>query len=37
MQLLMLAHKRGGQLVTFAAGVRVLAAGSKFSGSLLVL
>lgn len=37
MQLLMLAHKRGGQLVTFDAEVRVLAAGSKFSGSLLVL
>lgn len=37
MQLLPLAHKRRSQLVTFDAGVRILAAGSKFSESLLVL
>jgi toxin-antitoxin system PIN domain toxin len=37
MQLLMLAHRHGGQLATFDTGMRELAAGSKYANSLLVL
>jgi predicted nucleic acid-binding protein len=37
MQLLMLAHRHGGRLVTFDAGLRALASGTKYADSLLVL
>lgn len=37
MQLLMLAHRHAGQLVTFDTGLRGLAAGTRFANSLLVL
>jgi toxin-antitoxin system PIN domain toxin len=37
MQLLLLAHRHRGQLATFDAGIRELAAGTRYAGSLLVL
>ena len=37
MQLIMLAHRNHGQLATFDTGIRELAAGTRFSGSGLVL
>jgi len=37
MQLLLLAHQRKGQLVTFDTGIKELAAGTKYAGSVLVL
>jgi predicted nucleic acid-binding protein len=37
MQLLMLAHRHRGRLVTFDAGLRALASGTKYADSLLVL
>ena len=37
LQLLMLAHRRRGQLATFDAGISELAAGVRYAGSLLVL
>jgi uncharacterized protein len=37
MQLLMLAHRRRGQLATFDKGIRELAAGTPYTNSLLVL
>ena len=37
MQLLLMAQRHRGQLVTFDTGVRELASGTKYAGSLLVL
>jgi toxin-antitoxin system PIN domain toxin len=37
MQLLMLAHRYKGQLATFDAGIRELAAGTRYASSLLLL
>ena len=37
MQLLLLAHEHKGQLVTFDTGIKELAAGTKYAGSVLVL
>jgi uncharacterized protein len=37
MQLLMLAHRHKGQLATFDAGIRELAAGTRYASSLLTL
>jgi toxin-antitoxin system PIN domain toxin len=37
MQLLLLAHHRKGQLATFDAGIKELAAGTRYAGSLLIL
>jgi hypothetical protein len=37
MQLLMLAHSRGGMLVTFDSGIRELASETGYAHSLLVL
>lgn len=37
MQLLLLAHRRGGQLVTFDTGIRELATGTRYANFLLVL
>ena len=37
MQLLMLAHRHKGQLATFDAGIRELAAGTRYANSLLLL
>jgi hypothetical protein len=37
MQLLLLAHRRRGQLATFDAGIRHLASGTRYADSLLVL
>jgi len=37
MQLLMLAHRHRGQLATFDAGIRELAAGTRYANSLLSL
>jgi toxin-antitoxin system PIN domain toxin len=37
MQLLLLAHRHKGQLATFDTGLKELAVGTKYAGSLLVL
>jgi predicted nucleic acid-binding protein len=37
LQLLVLAHKHRGQLVTFDGGLRHLASGTKYADSLMVL
>jgi uncharacterized protein len=37
MQLLLLAHRRRGQLATFDAGIRNLVSGTRYANSLLVL
>lgn len=37
MQLLLVAHRHRGQLATFDAGLKELAAGTRYSNSLLVL
>jgi uncharacterized protein len=37
MQLLMMAHRHKGQLATFDAGIRELAAGTRYANSLLLL
>ena len=37
MQLLLLAHRRRGQLATFDAGLRELASGTRYANSLLIL
>lgn len=37
MQLLLLAHRRRGQLATFDTGIRELASGTRYASSLLVL
>jgi hypothetical protein len=37
MQLLLLAHRHRGQLATFDTGIRELASGTRYAGSLIVL
>jgi hypothetical protein len=37
MQLLLLAHHHRGQLVTFDAGMKQLASGTRYADSLLIL
>jgi hypothetical protein len=37
MQLLLLAHRHRGQLVTFDTGLKELAAGTRYANSLLLL